>query len=166
MLKPKLWCLDHGLISSIHVLPIINNLLHHLTNLIWIAPSFSHMPHSLCLHPFHWSLYIHLLWCSHGNEHIGTHNTFHDVFASITKKVSFSCDSRTIACSFFSHSLNIYMQCQCCPFQRWVKKPLQNCHSQSHTCRFFEPCIFYTRFCNIKGSWNKGTKLQDHHLAK
>ncbi len=101
------WCLAQGLISSIHVFPIIDNLLHHLTIQLelphLLVTCLTHCVYTHLIDP----LGIRLLRCSCGNEHIERHDTFHDVFASITKEDNFSCDSRTIACFFFSHSLNI-----------------------------------------------------------
>jgi hypothetical protein len=59
------------------------------------------------------------------------------------------------------------MQCQCCPFQRWVKKTLAKKFITNPThVDFLNLAFFIQGFETSTGSRNKGIKLQDHHLAK
>jgi len=46
------------------------------------------MQNEIDTHPID-SSSIHFLWCSHGNEHIGTHDVICDVFKPIAKEVGF-----------------------------------------------------------------------------
>jgi hypothetical protein len=82
--------LAHGLISSIHVLPLSLIIVFTTLRIQLELPHLlvTCLTHCVCTHLID-LLGIHLLQCSCGNEHIGTHDTFHDVLHPLQRNLVF-----------------------------------------------------------------------------
>jgi hypothetical protein len=78
--------------------------------LILPYPSIVNKPWCVCTHPIN-PMGIHLLHCAHGNEHIGTHDVIHNIFATIAWNVGFHVGQQQLH-AFFSTTFN--------SFRRWI----------------------------------------------
>jgi hypothetical protein len=72
--------------------------------LILPHPSIVNRPWFVCTHPID-PMGIHLLHCVHGNEHIGTHDAIHNIFATIAWNVGFHVGQQQLH-AFLSTTFN------------------------------------------------------------
>ncbi len=115
------------------------------------------LPLCVCTHPIN-PLDIHLLWCSHGNEFIETHDIIHDIIAFIAKEVGLHVVHDQLHIVPSSIHLDAMLTLS---LQGWGSNPCRHCYCWFHMFISFGMCIFYTWFCSIRGS----PKNKDCHLG-
>ncbi len=87
-------------------LPILSTMLHLDNHIFQLQPSLHVFSHPIDL------MDIHLLHCTHGNEHVRTHDVVHDTFA--TARCWLSHGMKTTTCAFFNHVQFVLSTSQLC----------------------------------------------------
>ncbi len=104
----------------------------------------------MCTHPIDVTN-VHLLHCTHDNEHMGTHDVVFDIFATITPRCRFPCGSKTTTHASFNHVPFLSSTSWHFAHQRWNSHPRWCCHYQSNMNGFTSLILHNPRICYL---WN------------
>jgi hypothetical protein len=112
----------------------------------------------VCTHPID-PMGIHLLHCTHGNEHMRIHDGIHDAFVIIAWNVRFHVGWKQLH-SFFLNTFNFsHWQNQHCAYQKWNLHPSWHCHCQPNMSGFISPILCNLWICYLWYDSNQKKEL-------